>query len=273
VGPLDLDVSLVCAFGKLTETDLSFSGRVDPVADTPLFQYGIGNCDSTHRARLTALRARDPDFVDADYALGQYAVEDPISPDPEEGLRRLQSAAAAFPGSPAIATRIGNLHRAWEEWTPALAAYDAAIAVSPNHPEALIGRTREALEHLARSRKRRTPEELGAAVGKALAMFRQLKVPILGIIENMSTFVCPHCGTASSIFREGGARKASARLGVSYLGAIPLDPVLCRASDRGEPILASHPDSPVAEAFRGVSRALVDRIGEEVSSTPVIRMG
>jgi len=119
-----------------------------------------------------------------------------------------------------------------------------------------------------------TPQDLAMHIAsKALAMFRQLKVPILGIIENMSTFVCPHCGTASAIFREGGARKASARLGVSYLGAIPLDPVLCRASDRGEPILASHPDSPVAEAFRGVSRALVDRIGEEASSTPVIRMG
>jgi ATP-binding protein involved in chromosome partitioning len=119
-----------------------------------------------------------------------------------------------------------------------------------------------------------TPQDLAMQIAsKALAMFRQLKVPILGIIENMSTFVCPHCGAASSIFREGGARKASERLGVSYLGAIPLDPVLCRASDRGEPILASYPDSPVAEAFRRVSRALVDRIGEEVSSTPVIRMG
>jgi ATP-binding protein involved in chromosome partitioning len=89
----------------------------------------------------------------------------------------------------------------------------------------------------------------------------------------MSTFICPHCGAASSIFREGGARKASERLGVAYLGAIPLDPVLCRASDRGEPILASYPDSPVAEAFRRVSRALVARIGEEASATPVIRMG
>jgi ATP-binding protein involved in chromosome partitioning len=119
-----------------------------------------------------------------------------------------------------------------------------------------------------------TPQDLAMQIAsKALAMFRQLKVPILGIIENMSTFVCPHCGAASSIFREGGARKASERLGVSYLGAIPLDPILCRASDRGEPILASHPDSPVSEAFRRVSHALVDRIGEEASSTPVIRMG
>jgi len=119
-----------------------------------------------------------------------------------------------------------------------------------------------------------TPQDLAMHIAsKALAMFRQLKVPILGIIENMSTFVCPHCGAASPIFREGGARKASARLGVPYLGEIPLDPVLCQGSDRGVPILASHPDSPVAEAFRRVSRALVDRIGEEAISAPVIRMG
>jgi len=119
-----------------------------------------------------------------------------------------------------------------------------------------------------------TPQDLAMHIAsKALAMFRQLKVPILGIIENMSTFVCPHCRTPSPIFREGGARKASARLGVPYLGEIPLDPVLCQGSDRGEPILASHPDSPVAEAFRRASRALVDRIGEEAVSAPVIRMG
>ena len=119
-----------------------------------------------------------------------------------------------------------------------------------------------------------TPQDLAMHIAsKALVMFRQLKVPILGIIENMSTFVCPHCGAASPIFREGGARKASARLGVPYLGEIPLDPVLCQGSDRGVPILASHPDSPVAEAFRRVSRALVDRIGEEAISAPVIRMG
>jgi ATP-binding protein involved in chromosome partitioning len=119
-----------------------------------------------------------------------------------------------------------------------------------------------------------TPQDLAMHIAsKALAMFRQLKVPILGIIENMSTFICPHCRTASPIFREGGARKASARLGVPYLGEIPLDPVLCQGSDRGVPILTSHPDSAVAEAFRRVSRALADRIGEEAVSAPVIRMG
>jgi len=144
-----LDVALVCAFGRLAQNEQSFSGVLDPVAEAPLYQYRIGICDSTHAARLAALRAGDPDFVEADFALGRYAIEDPINPNQEEGLSRLQSAAAAFPRSPAIATTIGNLYRAWEEWALALGAYDAVTTVSPNHPEGLIGRT-ISLSHLSR---------------------------------------------------------------------------------------------------------------------------
>jgi tetratricopeptide (TPR) repeat protein len=145
-----LDISLICAFGALKETPDSFSAEADPVARTPLFQYGVGACDATHRSRLSRLRASDPDFVDADYLLGRYALEDPVNPDAEESLVRFESAARAFPRSPAIATRIGNLYRLWEDWVPALAAYDAALDVAPNHPEATIGRT-ISLSHLERS--------------------------------------------------------------------------------------------------------------------------
>jgi ATP-binding protein involved in chromosome partitioning len=119
-----------------------------------------------------------------------------------------------------------------------------------------------------------TPQDLAMHIAsKALAMFRQLQVPILGIIENMSSFVCPHCGTRAAIFRQGGARRASERLGVPFLGEIPLDPRVCQAGDRGEPIVASHPGSPAAEAFRRASEALADRVREDAPSTPVIRMG
>ena len=135
-----LDVSLICAYGTLKETPESFSTTLDPVAATPLFQYGVGACDVSHGARLAALRASDADFVDADYALGRYALDDPLNPNAEESLRRWESAARAFPRSPAIATHIGNLFRMWEDWTPALAAFDAALAVAPAHPEATIGR-------------------------------------------------------------------------------------------------------------------------------------
>ena len=144
-----LDVALICGFGTLKENEQSFGGQVDADADAPIYQYRIGICDSAHAGRLQTLRAADPAFVDADFALGRYALEDPISPDQDEALRRLQSAAAAFPRSPAIAVTMGNVHRRWEEWSDALTAYDAALAVSPAHPEALIGRT-ISLSHLAR---------------------------------------------------------------------------------------------------------------------------
>jgi tetratricopeptide (TPR) repeat protein len=152
-----LDVSLVCAFGTLIETEQSFSGSVDPVAMTPLIQYAIGICGPTHAERLAALRAADAELADADFALGRYALEDPINPNPEEALMRLESAARAFPRSPAIATRVGNLYRLWEDWTPALAAYDAALAVAAGHPEATIGRA------ISLSRLERSEDAISAA--------------------------------------------------------------------------------------------------------------
>jgi ATP-binding protein involved in chromosome partitioning len=119
-----------------------------------------------------------------------------------------------------------------------------------------------------------TPQDLAMHIAvKALAMFRQLNVPILGIIENMSGFVCPHCGSHSAIFRQGGARRASERLGVPFLGEIPLDPRVCQTSDRGKPIVTSVPDSPAAEAFRRVSEMLGDRVKEKALSSPAIRLG
>ncbi len=118
-----------------------------------------------------------------------------------------------------------------------------------------------------------TPQEVAMTIAsKALAMFRQLKVPILGVIENMSTFVCPHCGTASAIFKHGGAREASQRLGVPFLGEIPLDPAICATGDRGAPILSAAPASRAAEAFRGIAAALVERIGAGAAA-PIIRFG
>ncbi len=119
-----------------------------------------------------------------------------------------------------------------------------------------------------------TPQDLAMNIAsKALAMFRQLKVPILGILENMSGFVCPHCGARAPIFKQGGGRRASQTLGVPFLGEIPLDPMVCQTSDRGEPVLTSHPDSAVAEAFRRAAAGLLERIAAEAISGPVIHMG
>jgi ATP-binding protein involved in chromosome partitioning len=118
-----------------------------------------------------------------------------------------------------------------------------------------------------------TPQDLAMHIAsKALAMFRQLQVPILGIIENMSGFACPHCGTSSAVFRQGGARRASQRLDVPFLGEIPLDPRVCQSSDRGEPIVTGHPESPVADAFRRVAKTLAERMSASALSVPVIRV-
>ena len=118
-----------------------------------------------------------------------------------------------------------------------------------------------------------TPQDVAMQIAsKALAMFREVNVPILGIVENMSQFVCPHCGSVSAIFKRGGGRRASESLGVPFLGEIPLDPMICQTGDRGEPIPIMHPDSPVAEAFRQIAGNLVERIHAEAASGPVIRM-
>jgi tetratricopeptide (TPR) repeat protein len=111
------------------------------VRDAPLLRYRLGICGSAHGPTLRALRAADSDFVDADYALGRYAVQVRGYPDLDEALRLLRSAASAFPGSPAIAAMGGDVYQMIEAWNEALAAYDAALALVPDHPDALIGRT------------------------------------------------------------------------------------------------------------------------------------
>jgi tetratricopeptide (TPR) repeat protein len=137
---LYLDVALICGFGTLKATDQSFTGQLDADVRAPIYQYRIGACDGAHGERLRSLRAADDAYVDADFALGRYALDDPVNPDQDEAVRRLQSAYRAFPRSPAIGVTIGNVYRRWEEWSDALTAYDAVLARSPKHPEALIGR-------------------------------------------------------------------------------------------------------------------------------------
>jgi tetratricopeptide (TPR) repeat protein len=78
--------------------------------------------------------------VDADFALGRYALRGPTSPNPDEALRRFRSAAAAFPTSTAIPMAMGNVHQSWEDWANALTAFDQAIALLPSHPDARLGR-------------------------------------------------------------------------------------------------------------------------------------
>jgi ATP-binding protein involved in chromosome partitioning len=88
---------------------------------------------------------------------------------------------------------------------------------------------------------------------KGLNMFRRVNVPVLGLVENMSTFICPHCGERSDIFGHGGAKAEAARLGVPFLGEVPLTLAIRETSDAGRPVVATDPYSPAAEAFREVA--------------------
>jgi ATP-binding protein involved in chromosome partitioning len=98
---------------------------------------------------------------------------------------------------------------------------------------------------------------------KAVGMFRKLNVPILGVVGNMDSFVCPHCDTETVIFARGGSEAAAGRLGVPFLGSIPLDPSIVEHGDAGTPTVVAAPDSTQAEAFRRVARAVLAQVEKE----------
>jgi ATP-binding protein involved in chromosome partitioning len=108
-----------------------------------------------------------------------------------------------------------------------------------------------------------TPQDLALLdARKGLNMFRRVDVPVLGIIENMSYFVCPHCGERSDIFTHGGARKAAREMGVDFLGEIPLDMEIRETSESGSPIVVSNPDSPHARAYREIAERIWRKVGD-----------
>jgi ATP-binding protein involved in chromosome partitioning len=106
-----------------------------------------------------------------------------------------------------------------------------------------------------------TPQDVALIdARKGLAMFRKVNVPVLGVIENMSTFVCPHCGKSSEIFKHGGGRRTAEQLGVPFLGEIPIDPAIVVGGDGGTPIVASHPGSAAAAAFVAVATEIARQV-------------
>jgi ATP-binding protein involved in chromosome partitioning len=92
-------------------------------------------------------------------------------------------------------------------------------------------------------------------------MFRKVDVPVLGIVENMSYFVCPHCGGRAEIFSHGGARRTAEKFGVDFLGEIPLDLMIREETDAGRPPVVSHPDGPQAGAYLKVAEAVIAKLG------------
>jgi ATP-binding protein involved in chromosome partitioning len=95
---------------------------------------------------------------------------------------------------------------------------------------------------------------------KAVRMFEKLQVPVLGLIENMSYFMCGHCATRHDIFSTGEARDRALAMGMPFLGALPIEPAVRKGGDTGAPIVASQPDSEAAAAFRTIAGALAQRI-------------
>ncbi len=116
-----------------------------------------------------------------------------------------------------------------------------------------------------------TPQDLALIdARRGIAMFRRVNVPVLGIVENMSTFICPHCGGRSDIFGHGGARHEAERLGVPFLGEVPLDMTIREKSDAGLPVVATAPDSPLAQCYRDIAARVRDGIAGSSRAAPKI---
>src|ERR1700754_484241 len=112
-----------------------------------------------------------------------------------------------------------------------------------------------------------TPQDLSLIdARRGLAMFRKVNVPVFGIIENMSYFQCPHCGTRSDIFGHGGARHEAERLGVPFLGEIPLHIAIRETSDAGNPVVVSEPDGPHAAMYRAIGEKVRDQLAGVIAA-------
>jgi ATP-binding protein involved in chromosome partitioning len=106
-----------------------------------------------------------------------------------------------------------------------------------------------------------TPQDLALIdARRGIAMFRRVNVPVLGIVENMSYFLCPSCGARSDIFGHGGAREEAVRLGVPFLGEVPLHMAIREKSDSGRPVVVSEPTGPHAQVFRDIAAKVRDQL-------------
>lgn len=112
-----------------------------------------------------------------------------------------------------------------------------------------------------------TPQDLSLIdARRGLAMFKKVNVPVLGIVENMSYFQCPHCGTRSDIFGHGGARHEAERLAVPFLGEVPLHMAIRATSDSGTPVVESEPDGPHAAIYRAIGAKVRDQLQDVIAA-------
>jgi ATP-binding protein involved in chromosome partitioning len=114
-----------------------------------------------------------------------------------------------------------------------------------------------------------TPQDLALIdARRGIAMFNRVNVPVLGVVENMSYFVCPKCGERSDIFGHGGAQHEAERQGVRFLGAVPLHMEIRETSDSGRPVVATDPEGPHAKAFREIAARVREALGAGAESRP-----
>jgi len=114
-----------------------------------------------------------------------------------------------------------------------------------------------------------TPQDVALAdVIRAKLMFDKVSIPVLGLVENMSSFVCPHCRQETPIFAKGGARSAAEKMGIRFLGEVPIDLAIRQGGDEGMPVVAGAPDSPQAHAFLTVSGNVAGAVSTQVLKAP-----
>jgi len=103
-----------------------------------------------------------------------------------------------------------------------------------------------------------TPQDVSTIdVSKSVTFCRHLKIPVLGIVENMSGLICPHCSKLIELFKQGGGEEMAKRMDVPFLGRIPIDPKIVQSSDEGRPFIFHHKDTEAAAAFRQVVQPLL----------------
>ncbi|MBB3017808.1 ATP-binding protein involved in chromosome partitioning [Microvirga lupini] len=118
-----------------------------------------------------------------------------------------------------------------------------------------------------------TPQDLALIdARRGVSMFKRVEIPILGIVENMATFVCPHCGQSSHIFGHGGARDEAARLGVPFLGEVPLNMTIRELSDAGRPVVVAEPEGPHARIYKDMAQQVWTALSGGAAARPAPRI-
>ena len=108
-----------------------------------------------------------------------------------------------------------------------------------------------------------TPQEVSLLdTRKSISFAKMMNVPVIGIVENMSGFICPHCGKEIELFKKGGGEKAAEELGIPFLGRVPIEPTVVEAGDKGVPVVVSHPESSSAKAFAQIVDKVLGATGE-----------